>query len=151
MSNRSERTELTVGIAVYDGSRILLQQSKYKEWAGLCLPGGHVESDESFVDAAVREVREETGLTILDPRLCCVKQFKNGEGERYIVFLFEAHTFAGTLRDSAEGHNAWYERSRLGDYTLVDDLLDQLKAMEDKASSEFLRIEEDGLWHSVIK
>ena len=141
-------TELTVGCALYDGGRILLQQSKYREWAGLCLPGGHLEPMESIVDAVVREMREETGLTILDPELCCVKQFRNGEGKRYIVFLFKAHAYEGTLRDSEEGHNAWYERDKLSNYKLVEDLEDQLKAMEDPQINEFLRLEKEGIWRS---
>ena len=151
MAHKSEMTELTVGCALYNGSRILLQQSKYREWAGLCLPGGHLEPEESIVEAVVREMREETGLTILDPKLCCVKQFQNGEGERYLVFLFAAHAYEGTLRDSTEGHNDWYERDQLQGLKLVDDLEDQLHAMESPEINEFLRIEEDDLWYSEYR
>lgn len=53
----------------------LLQDRIKKDWQGYTLPGGHIELGESIVDAVVREVREETGLTVLNPRLCGVKQF----------------------------------------------------------------------------
>ena len=106
--------------------------------------------DDAF-RSAVREMREETGLTILDPKLCCVKQFQNGEGERYLVFLFAAYAYEGTLRDSTEGHNDWYERDQLQGLKLVDDLEDQLHAMESPEINEFLRIEEDDLWYSEYR
>ena len=45
-----------------------MQERKKKDWPGYTLPGGHVEMGESFVDAVVREMKEETGLTVLNPR-----------------------------------------------------------------------------------
>ena len=46
-----------------------------------------MEKDESIVDAVIREMKEETGLTVLNPKLCGVKQFPVDNG-RYVVFLF---------------------------------------------------------------
>ena len=66
---RTEETELTVQCLIRDGSRILLQNRVKKDWQGYTLPGGHVERGESFVDAAVREMKEETGLDIYSPKL----------------------------------------------------------------------------------
>lgn len=65
---RTENVELTVLCLIEDGNKILLQNRIKKDWRDYAMPGGHVEPGESFVDAVIREMKEETGLTILDPR-----------------------------------------------------------------------------------
>ena len=82
--NRTENVELTVLCLIQDGDRILLQNRVKKDWEGYTLPGGHVEPGESFVDAVKREMKEETGLDIINPRLAGIKQFPIENG-RYIV------------------------------------------------------------------
>ena len=66
---RTENVELTVLCLLQDGDRILLQNRVKNDWQGYTLPGGHVEPGESFVDAVTREMKEETGLTIIEPKL----------------------------------------------------------------------------------
>ena len=73
--NRTENVELTVLCLIEDGDKILLQNRVKKDWRGHALPGGHVEPGESFVDAVIREIKEETGLTIINPHLEGIKQF----------------------------------------------------------------------------
>ena len=60
---RTENVELTVLCLIEDGDKILLQNRVKKDWQGYALPGGHIEPGESFVDAIIREMKEETGLT----------------------------------------------------------------------------------------
>ena len=69
MSHRTETAEFTVLCLIHDKERILLQDRISEDWKGYTLPGGHVEVGESIVDAVIREMKEETGLTIRDPRL----------------------------------------------------------------------------------
>ena len=131
--SKQERVELTVLCLVHRGEELLLQNREKKDWQGWTMPGGHVEPGESIVDAVVREMQEETGLTVLHPRLCGVKQFPI-EGGRYLVFLFETEEFEGELRSSEEGKMQWIRRSRLRDYTTVDDLDALLDGLDEAAA-----------------
>ena len=56
--SRTEPVELTVLCLLQRGNEILLQNRVKKDWKGYTLPGGHVESGESFVDAVIREMKE---------------------------------------------------------------------------------------------
>ncbi len=147
---KTEKVELTVLVLLRRGREILLQNRTKADWKGYALPGGHVEFGESLVEAAVREIREETGLTILDPRLCGVKQFPI-EGGRYLVFLFLADRFSGELRASSEGEMVWVPRDRLGAYPCVEDLAILLEMMEDPGKQEFQYILEEGSWKAHIR
>lgn len=136
--SRCEKAIVTVLCMVYDGNKILLQDRVKKDWRGFTFPGGHVEKEESFVQAIIREIYEETGLTIREPKLCGVKQFQTDEDERYIVLLFKTNKFKGTLISSDEGEMRWIDRDSLNDYTLVNDFMDLLKVFDSDCYSEFI-------------
>ena len=89
---------------------VLMQERSDKNWPGVVFPGGHVEAGESFTEAVIREVREETGLTVERPELCGVKQFYTEEGARYVVFLYRAARFTGEPVSSEEGRVFWVKK-----------------------------------------
>ena len=151
---RKEKAIFTNMCMITDGSgNVLVEDRLNPDWPGVTFPGGHVEPGESFVDSVIREVYEETGLTIEDPVLCGVKQFpisgESGENGRYLVFLFVADKFSGEVISSEEGAMHWVKKEDLGKVNLVKDFKELLEVMLDENLSEFQYVVEDGKWKVV--
>ena len=147
---KTENVELTVLCLIHQKDRYLLQNRLKEDWKGFTLPGGHIEKGESIVDAVIREMKEETGLVIRNPKLCGVKQFPIENG-RYIVFLFRTDEFSGEVASSEEGEMVWVEKSELPKMNTVNDLFPLLRVMEDDNLTEFQYVIENGNWNMVIK
>lgn len=144
---REERAIFTNLCMITDGSgNVLVEDRKDPSWPGICFPGGHVEPGEAFTDSVVREVFEETGLTIHDPKLCGVKQFPTKTGARYVVFFYKATRFSGSIQSSDEGEVFWLPREKLPEYRCVSDFMDMVKVMESEELSEFFYYREEEDW-----
>jgi 8-oxo-dGTP diphosphatase len=148
--DRTENVELTVLCLIHQDGKVLLQNRIKEDWRGYALPGGHVEPGESFVEAVIREMKEETGLTILKPKLCGLKQFPIQSG-RYVVFLFKTDRFSGELISSDEGAMEWVDRAEIGKLPTVADLEELLNVMEGEDLTEFQYISDGGKWLPVLR
>lgn len=148
--SKTENVELTVLCLIEDGDRLLLQNRIKKDWHGYALPGGHVERGESFVDAVIREMKEETGLEITNPRLVGVKQFPIENG-RYVVLLFKATEWLGNVVSSEEGLMEWVEYCNLSSIETVEYLADLLKVMNTPELTEFQYLVQGDEWIVSIR
>jgi 8-oxo-dGTP diphosphatase len=88
--------------------------------------GGHVERDEDVLSSLHREVLEETGLTIVSPRLGAVIVADEGQAHGVVIFVYTAIALGRDVRASPEGDLQWVRRDRLMDYALVPDLRELL-------------------------
>ena len=150
--DRSEKTVLPNMCMIYDDDgNVLVQDRRDSDWGGITFPGGHVEKGESFTDAVIREVYEETGLTIETPQICGIKQWPEDDGSRYIVLFYKTSHFAGELKSSEEGEVYWTKLSRLKELPLARGMELMLRVFLEDEVSEYYIYEEDGEWKYVLK
>lgn len=119
-------------IVVKDG-RILLSRRQNKGWGDglLCIPGGHVEPGETFTQAAVREAKEELGLTITKDMLkyLCT-EMKNVSGSPYVSIEFVATTSEEPTNCEP---NECSELVWVDPYNLPDDVIPNFRNIIEKA------------------
>lgn len=84
-------------IVLDDENRILMVRQHHQERYVWTVPGGAIEPGETSVDAAVREVKEETGLDVaVDRMIWHVEQLLEGKEPRF-VNIFLAAVTGGSL------------------------------------------------------
>ena len=86
------------------------------KWNGL---GGKLEPGETPEECALREIREEAGLSAANPRLRGIITFPGfSNGEDWYTFLYVVDEFQGDLIDSREGDLEWIPNDELLDLNL---------------------------------
>lgn len=86
-------------------------------WNGL---GGKFEKNETPEECVVREVFEESGLVIKNPKLSGFITFPDQDGEDWYVFVFTVHEFEGITTESHEGKLEWVEDNKLMDLNVSE-------------------------------
>ena len=98
------------------GEYLMLHRIKKKndvnhdKWIGV---GGKFEDGESPEECVMREVREETGLTLTDYRYRGIVTFVSDEAETEYMHLFTATGYTGTIKDCDEGVLEWLPKDKL--------------------------------------
>lgn len=99
-----------------EGRYLMLHRTKkagdenHDKWIGI---GGKFEAGESPEDCMLREVREETGLSLSSWSFRGIVTFVSDEWGTEYMHLFTADGFAGSLRDCDEGELEWVEKARI--------------------------------------
>jgi len=147
---RTEIVTITNMCMIYDGTKVLVQE-KVNDYCGITFPGGHVEKGESFTDAVIREVYEETGLKIYSPQLCGIKDWSNDDGSRYMVLFYKIDKFEGTLSSSDEGEVRWIDLEEMKQMHLAEGMDKMLEVFIDENISEYFFYKEKDEWIEVLK
>ena len=147
MSRKSE-IELTNMCLICDGNKVLVQEKVGTK--GLVFPGGHVEEGESLFESVVREMKEETGLTIENPKVCGFKDWIQEDGTRYIVLLYKTHKFTGELKSSDEGRVFWIDRADIDRANLIWNMKELLEIFDTDLYSEFFFKIKDGKYKGEL-
>ncbi len=101
-----------------DQNYLMLHRTKKKndvnhdKWIGV---GGKMEENESPEDGAIREILEETGLTVLpeDLHYRGLVTFVSDQAEGEYMHLFTATQFSGTLKECDEGDLCWVPKEKV--------------------------------------
>ncbi len=93
-----------------DGKYLMLHRVKKEmdlnrdKWIGV---GGHFEYGETPEECLLREVKEETGLTLTSYRMRGIVTFLYGNDVVEYMHLYTSDSFTGTLSDCEEGELVW--------------------------------------------
>lgn len=125
----------------------VLVQDRALYWKGISFPAGGVEEGESLVEAAIREVKEETGLTVWNLKPCGIVHYYNDiTGDRHLVFHYKTSDFSGELlSETEEGRVFWVDVEKLPKLNLAGDFIDRLPMFfEEKYIERFQLWNESG-------
>ena len=148
--DRKELVKLTNMCMIYKEDKVLVLDRVSENWGGITFPGGHVEPGEPLLDSVIREMKEETGLTIFDPVLCGVKDWIEEDGSRYIALLYKTNKFEGELASSDEGEIFWTDIHSIFELNLSQDMDKLLEIFLDESKSEFVYSKQEDTWSYEI-
>ena len=106
------------GVVIFRGKILLLYKSYKNRYDGWVLPKGTVEQGETHEQTALREVKEETGLTLTSYRPRGVITFISNEWGTEYMHLFTADQFTGEMTDCDEGELVWVSKKEIKDLKL---------------------------------
>lgn len=130
--------------------RILKKNDVNKDkWIGV---GGHFEEGESPEDCLLREVLEETGLTLTAYTFRGIITFSYEDYPTEYMCLYTSDAFEGTLLESDEGKLEWVDKKNIRKLNLWDGDLLFLELLRQEISFFSLKLcyRKDGSWYRGV-
>lgn len=130
-----------------DGKYLMLHRTaKEKDvnkdkWIGV---GGKFEPGEAPEECLLREVREETGMTLLSYRFRGVLTFLCDKAEPEYIFLYTSEHFLGELKDCDEGELEWVEKTKVYDLNLWEGDKVMFRLLEERDTPFSLKLRYEG-------
>ena len=142
----NQRAKLMNMCMVSDGQgNVVMLEKVSSNYRGATFPGGHVERNETFSESVIREVREETGLAIENPKLCGIYHWFI-DSVHQIVYIYHAERYSGELCSSQEGQVCWISEREFLKKDLAPGMEAVVKLIHDDRLSECYSWNEDGCW-----
>ena len=148
-----EPTERCVLTYVTDGNKILMIMKKTGLGSGyINAPGGHIELEETKMEAAIRETKEETGLTVSNLEERGVLRFQFKDGLRMLGYVFFTSSYEGKLIDECEETKPFWTEIDTLDYSAMweDDKLWLPIALEGKKFSGYFIFDDKTMIDSSV-
>jgi mutator protein MutT len=120
-----EVPRMAVGAVVVDRGRVLLvRRAKEPGKGNWSLPGGALELGESLSDGVVREVREETGLTVRTVELVELLDRIHRDGDRvryhYVIADYLCRLVGGEMQAASDAEAVrWVERAEWNSHSAL--------------------------------
>ena len=130
-----------------DNKYLMLYRNKKKndlnegKWVGV---GGKFEEKESPDECLLREVKEETGLTLTEYKLRCLVTFVSDEWETEHMYVYTATKFDGKLHECNEGELKWIDKDKICDLSIWEGDKIFLKRMQNNEPFFTLKVEYKG-------
>ena len=127
-----------------------VNDENHDKWIGV---GGKFEAGESPEDCLLREVKEETGLTLTDYRYRGLVTFVSDEWGTEYMHLFTATGFEGEMKTCDEGELLWVPKSEIENLNIWegDKIFFRLLVKSDKFFSLKLTYKGDALVGAEVR
>lgn len=117
------------------------KDENHDKWIGV---GGKFEEGESPEECLLREVKEETGLTLTRYQFRGIITFVSDEWGTEYMYLFTADTYEGILKECEEGELVWVSKKQINNLTLWEGDKVFLQLLNEKHNFFTLKLRYEG-------
>ncbi len=139
MGQRYQVIPRVLCLVYFQDEVLLIKGSKAKDWAGVLNGvGGHIEKGEGVIEAAEREIEEETGLKVKNTRLKGVVHVDNFFEKQIMMFVTTSQAETKEVVANEEGELVWIKVHELGNHKVMEDLEEIMRGVDSLKPGEML-------------